>query len=299
MPLKPKVTSSDYYESLPSPIFRAGDIWRDLPLFGLLGRTHGTGVVITPACDLSNRKAETVTYLPVLPVTDYLCSMSLLPDAMRVLKGQAKAAELNLEKLEACRGFELPEEADIEVQLEEVCSQATSLPIGTKKRLAADRLLSGLHLLISMRKSGKCDDISNFHALYGEKESRKIVESIVRNNFRSDIHFLPSDGRLGDLSAMPSHSVVLFRYPLTLPCSMLVLAEDMTRTDWQQAIAASANTFPISRSLDARPLRISTIRPRFYSDVLARFVALFVRLGSPDFTDDTVETFSEEVLSKR
>src|SRR5438105_13133644 len=108
MPAKPKLLAGDYYESLPHPGFGAGDLWQDLPTFGLLGRSHAMGIVITPACDLANRKAETITYLPVIPIPDYLNGMALVPDLVRTIRGQAQAAEVVLSSCDAVRGYDLP-----------------------------------------------------------------------------------------------------------------------------------------------------------------------------------------------
>lgn len=298
MPTQPKLLGSDYYDSLPAPGFRAGDIWRDLPTFGLLGQPRAMGLVVTPACDLSNYKAETITYLPIIPITEYLSGLGMVPDILRALKGQARAAKVELPKLEACRRFEVPDLLDLQAEKDSNLALMTSLPEGSRRSNVA-RIVEGLKILERLRTATSAEDLSQFHALFGEKESAKIVDGIVRNNFKTDIHFLPADGKAGDLSAMPCHSVALFRYPLTLPCTILGLAEDLNQSDWHQTISANAATFPVCGHLEHRPLRISTLKPRFYSDIIARFVALLVRLGSPDFTEDTVEEFSRQARSGR
>ena len=39
-----------------------------LPSHGLITSLCTSGVVVTPACDLANCKAETVTYVPIIPL---------------------------------------------------------------------------------------------------------------------------------------------------------------------------------------------------------------------------------------
>ena len=77
--VKLPVGSSDYYELYPSADHQSGDIWTDLPTHGVLCAARLPCVVITPACDLMNRKVETLTYLPIVSVGTYLASGSQLP----------------------------------------------------------------------------------------------------------------------------------------------------------------------------------------------------------------------------
>jgi len=72
--ITPKVGVRDYYELDPPLEHAPGDIWSDLPTFGVLPADRTAGLVITPACDLSNRKVETITYLPVITVRQFGCS---------------------------------------------------------------------------------------------------------------------------------------------------------------------------------------------------------------------------------
>ena len=74
MPIAPPLTGTSFYDNLPSPDHRTGDIWRHLPTFGTLTRVSTSGIIITPACDLANRKCEMITYLPIIPVADYIGS---------------------------------------------------------------------------------------------------------------------------------------------------------------------------------------------------------------------------------
>src|SRR5438105_2178746 len=87
-----KTSARDYYDRNPSLDHVPGDIWSDLPTFGLLRAPTAHGLVITPACDLANRKVETITYLPILPISAYLTTAGFLPDVARGVNGQLEAA---------------------------------------------------------------------------------------------------------------------------------------------------------------------------------------------------------------
>ena len=67
----PPAKASDYYDLHPDPAHAPGDIWSDLPVHGLLSRARSSALVITPACDLANRKVDSITYLPILPVSEW------------------------------------------------------------------------------------------------------------------------------------------------------------------------------------------------------------------------------------
>ena len=54
---------------------------------GLLKESHLPGVVITPACDLANDKVETISYLPIIPIRNYLATTSFLPEIKNAMLG--------------------------------------------------------------------------------------------------------------------------------------------------------------------------------------------------------------------
>src|SRR5688500_442058 len=84
------VTHRDYYDVNPSAHHSPGDLWRELPTFGLLPFSQCGGIVITPACDLANNKAETITYLPVISAIEWFGTTAFLPELRRTLDGQWK-----------------------------------------------------------------------------------------------------------------------------------------------------------------------------------------------------------------
>lgn len=65
------VTEKSFYSLYPDGYHATGDIWMRLPSMGLLSREHVSGLIVTPACDLANCKTETVTYVPIVPVSEF------------------------------------------------------------------------------------------------------------------------------------------------------------------------------------------------------------------------------------
>jgi hypothetical protein len=91
-----------------------------------------------------------------------------------------------------------------------------------------------------------------------------------------------------DLSPIAKHSVTLFRYPLTVPVSLLDAAQDTLLTDWNEATTALAREEPMAVACSGlRPLKCLRLQSRFLADLLTKFVALYSRIGSPDFTHET------------
>jgi hypothetical protein len=254
------------------------------------------GIVITPACDLANRKAETVTFLPVISIPDYLNGIALIPDVLQVIQGQAQAVGSVVASCNSALGYELPGLLLLEHDRQLLSTERTALPAEAKKSAAIKRILAGLDFLLRLRRGERANELSNLSVIFGEKELKKMIERIVRNNFSADIHFLPADGKEPTLSSMPWHSVVLFRYPTSLPLALLAIAEDLGAANWVASLDANRSAFPSCHHLtERRPLRVSTVKPRFFSDIVARFVALQVRLGSPDFSSDSIELMTTQI----
>src|SRR5688572_14008887 len=102
-----KTSGQSYYEMMPATDLNVGDVWKDLPVFGHLRRVVCGGLVITPACDLSNNKVETVTYLPIIPVKEYMLGRGFSVELSRVVRSQASFVGLNVEAWQL-RGISLP-----------------------------------------------------------------------------------------------------------------------------------------------------------------------------------------------
>lgn len=290
LPLRPE----DYYDYFPGVDHYPGDIWAGLPTFGAAPQRLGSGIVVTPACDLANSKVESITYLPIVAVRSFLLSPSLLPEFKRAIAGQLQSAGLNgIETFPL--GHAYPRVADIEALRLLIAEKLAETRIPLKVKSALQRADAGLQVLEACCTGAHSDHLSaRTTELFGAGEHSKLVESLVRNS-RAGTHFLPADGQREAWSAVPKHSLALLRFPLSIPIQILDLAQQSAAEEWS---ALSANLAPALPSLEffpTRPLKCIRLQPRFAADLLTRFTGMFGRLGSPDFTAATVQSILTQI----
>lgn len=296
MPADRGATHQDYYDTVPSRDQRPGDIWRDLPTGGLLGCERVRGIVITPACDLANSKVETITYLPVVPMRSVFSLVGALPQIRRSLIGQLKVAEIEAPQEEgAVHPLKVPK-ADSLTEMERAIQARLQSTPGAKATDACARASAGVRVL-RVIAAGKLAPISNadIELLHG-KDWEAIKRDLIKNK-ELDFYFLPYDRQSESYSGVPEHSLVLFRYPITIPAILLEMALDADGyPDWENALdnvqawCPTANAFRV-----VRPIKLVSLRIPFISDLLTRYVRLYGRLGSPDFTTETIERYCSEV----
>jgi hypothetical protein len=289
------LSAADYYDFFPTTDHVPGDIWTGFPTFGILPKPTLPALVITPACDLSNRKAETITYLPILPARSYLVSRSALPEIKRATEGQLTAGGLE-GILSMPTGFEIPIPADINaalILLEERIAQADC---GQKEKVSLVRAKSGLKLLQEICQAVVSEpQLERLCSLIGEKNLNEAVRRLITNS-RPDAHFLIHDEQRPEWTAISTHSVALFRYPLTLPIEVLELAQRVTEAQWPEAAAQATLVLPCLNAISARPMKRLRVQAAFLKDLLTRFTSMFGRLGSPDFTTDSVARIASEII---
>lgn len=295
MPLTPKVTLQDYYDFTPPADNAAGDVWSGLPTHGLLGGTSTRGIVITPACDLSNRKVETITYLPVIPVRAYFATAAFLPDLQREIDGQLQL--LKLDGLVRCPDrFLAPDPGTLQAARGKLEDFAKRPNLSSKERNSTARILAGIELLAHVRANPATPAPAEAIRLLFGTGLPKILKNVVTNSLRLDVHFLPSDGQRADWSGVLEHSLALFRYALSAPVPIFDLAQDVQQTEWTAATTRLEPACPGAQAFaDERPMKRVKLKPRFLADLLTRYVAMHVRLGSPDFTADTVDAYVNEL----
>lgn len=276
----PKLQCKHYY-STPELKHNTGDIWMNLPTFGLLKPARCSGIIITPSCDLCNNKVETITYLPILPITSWFCSRSFYAKIREYLKkidGELTA--------ELFAKNHLPNSADL------IHAESRFKSRHTVQSPKIDAYFTFIKKIVEP----KCTHISS-KDLCCLSNASDILTRIINNSYQSDIHFLPQDVANIDTTAIPCHSVALFRYPITVPIEILDLASDYNCIDWESSITSLVSLFGIAEEFKSlRPLKTTRLNPDFLSDLLSRYVALYARIGSPDFTKDVVDNIKSEIL---
>jgi hypothetical protein len=245
-------------------------------------------LIITPGCDLANQKVETVTYLPVIPVSAYLCSPGFFPELQRhfrtVLSQIDADGVLNEDR------FSGPSARDLDA-FEELIRSMESKRRSKKEKDLILRALAGVDALRNTISTGVSNVIAT-RTLLGEKVFAGILQRIVKNSYRTDIHFLPSDEQHEDWTAVAEPSVVLFRYALSAPLIIFDAAQDTAIKDWTASLENIATQWPVAAAFRAhRPVKCLTLKPDFLGDLLTRYVGMYVRLGSPDFSDETVSEY--------
>jgi hypothetical protein len=281
--------ANEYYEHVPPITHQPGDIWNGLPTFGVLPQAHTAAIVITPSCDFAQQKVETVTYLPVVSVREYLSSRSRLELVVDAVDGQLQAAGMPGGTKKP--GALVPALTDLR-EFELLLRERAASPMTGKKEIAAcDRASAGIRVLLGqLSGTSGTERTADLKLLLGEKVFARTLERIVRNS-DADTHFLPPDEQHPAFSLVREPSVALFRYPQSLPVDILNLAATVSENAWIHSISEMRDQYPCVAAFKTRPMKHLRLQPRFLADLLSRFVRLYIRLGSPDFSDFTVAGF--------
>lgn len=289
MPDTPPLSGADFYDALPTADHRTGDIWTGLPTFGMLGRATVPGVVITPACDLAQCKSETVTYLPIISVGDYLasaaCRHECWQEAVKVLEKLPSFAAVF-----PPRRFELISDEDLEA--------AIGAGTDTKNRPLAEHEISRIQAYKEYVKASRSGSATIAHVKNSFKADRfdMMTSRLVTNAFKSDIHFLPADALAYGARPVPTHSVVLFRYPLTVPAPVLDMAQHSTEVQWKSPhLGAGGDYEVLLKQMPEWPVKLASLKNEFLSDLISRYLGVHIRLGSEDFTEQTIRAFCDEI----
>jgi hypothetical protein len=283
---KIKVSAKDYYDYLPSPPHKTGDIWTNLPTFGLLKQRFCSGVIITPACDLVNSKTETISYLPIIRIEEWFYHRQFYTEVKKQLvKTFQKNGILNF--LDAFPRRTLPDG--------ETIIEAKKRLEGMSTSTVYKKILLGLDHISALQQNNNIIDLKKLSSFFGKEDWQKICVGVIKNSLHGDIHFLPADGQNKLYSGIQKHSVVLFRYPLTIPIRILDLADDPYVAEWEASLKCLHYDYELSGFFINKPLRTSRLKKDFLTELLTRYLALYIRMGSPDFSDETVKSYSSEI----
>jgi len=291
MPPSLRTTAKDYYDSFPPFGNYAGDILSGLTSNGLLGNAPIPGLVVTPACDLANRKVETVTYLPIISTLAYFGTPAFLPELLQELEGQLNVLQLG-GYFESANKFFPPTSESINELKTDLEIRKNKANNSAKDKEAIQRLLAGLRVISLVRNPELAEaSVTDLSQLF-KKKWPGIMKRIITNSYASDIHFLPADGEPESWACIKNHSLVLFRYPIAAPVELFECAQDTSLKDWGGVVDRISEVVPAAQAFRLqRPIKHLSLRSGFLSDLLTRFVAMHIRLGSPDFTDETVAVY--------
>ncbi|MBD5656805.1 MAG: hypothetical protein IAI50_16735 [Candidatus Eremiobacteraeota bacterium] len=279
------IRTEDFYDTSPSVDHVSGDIWRGLPTFGLLPSKLLPGIVVTPACDLSNSKTETITYLPIMDVRSIICGPPFRRYALQGLREALDAADLRLEFLEIDRRlltYTRDEFNSLEIRVREVGLNATK----------QTRILTAIEYVRLIVEN----DPKALRAEHFGKHAQRIMSNIARNAERADLHFLPPDELIASRSLLSKPSCALLRYPITIPIDLLDAANDLRIGDWQAATNSLSDRYAAATAFIEQPLKMLTLRGEFFSDLISRYLALYLRLGSRDLSAKQIDRYVGQIV---
>ncbi|WP_158677501.1 hypothetical protein [Chromobacterium vaccinii] len=290
MPASIPLIESDFYKSFPDPDHLPGDIWNGLPTFGIFSERFLRGIVITPACDLANEKCESITYLPIVSIDSYLGSMAFRYDCWLEIKPL----------LSRLAGYkDIPEPGRFELWPVEFLDFTQGISRDMKgKSLSVEEIekIDGYreYVLSAHAGTAKAHHLSKF---FKADKFKIILSRLVGNSLKADVHFLPSDGLDRDYSAIEKHSLVLFRYPMSLPIECMNRAKNMLdEREWAGYVEKNRKCLPVLSHMPIRPIKLSSLKGEFFSDLISRYLNMYIRLGSPDFEDGRICKIVDEIM---
>lgn len=288
------VNAKSYYDYLPSYDNSCGDIWLNMPTFGLLNSDKVPGIVVSPACDVSNFKTETITYLPIIPVRSYFSTIGFIPIIRREIAERLRSAgfQSNLHWPEP--GYLTPGRSEIDKELEliEECLKSASPTKAQRDHLP--RAAAGLRIAkaCERKEEASLEDVAK---LYGSNW-QSVKRQLISNAFRTDVHFLPKDIHREDESYLRSHCLVLFRYPMTMQAELLAAAQSHRADQWPAFVERHVGDSLLARQISGKPpLKCLSLKASFLADMLSRFTALYSRIGSPDFSKMQMDKYALEL----
>jgi len=90
--------------------------------------------------------------------------------------------------------------------------------------------------------------------------------------------------------------LILFSYPLTAPIDIFDLAQISDDNTWDKEVTLISHNMPYIKAFkDLRPIKTIRMSESFLHDMLNRFVGLYARLGSPNFTNNTIEKIANDL----
>jgi hypothetical protein len=298
MLVEARFSSRKYYDLLPDTQHETGDIWTGVPTLGLLKQPTCSALVVSPACDLAHNKVDVVCVIPIISVRLY----TWLPSFYGVLRNSAIGLARSIlgedfaAMIPKASMPDGPSLQQMKAILETKSAELTAKQHG-KQLTDLDRVRHFVRWIENAM--GLCDvgaATPDVQKVLAASEWEKSRMEIVRNAFRDDIYFLPREREDTPIPAVAAHSLALFRYPFAVPLCVLDHAIVTPDSHWQAEMDALSSRVPFARHFGAcRPTKVLRLQPDFLHDLLTRFVRVYVRVGSPDFSEEAAEVLAAEI----
>ena len=284
----------DYYDFSPSPFIRPGDIFQNLPTFGNLPVEHCPGIVVTPACDLENCKVQTITYLPILEINRYHLTRDAFRRIQKDVSNILRKTGLSNEDIQWERTSSAIQQID--GWRRSLAKDSAHLPEGVFDR--CNRLLDYATAVFLSDDDFECAAVQK--DISGEKAFSSNMTKLRDNSLANDTFFLPSSKVFLDTNAVTKNSLVMFRYPLTLPLEIIEMAGDIGISTWDEGVIEGI--LPKEQCLilgKKRPIKTQRLNFRYFSDLLSRYLSLYLRFGVPNLNELSKTSVLTEMLEGR
>jgi len=275
-----------YYLRMPAGPPSQGDIWSGLPLL-----YHTTpqcsGVLITPRCDLSHVKTPVVNYLPIVSAEILLSSHG----GFALLEAEVHRSRENLRQTAA--SLQVSDLLDIGTSHDRILDVLNRRLTDSPTEAAQEKLKTALtnFMEISSRltkienllgQSGL--DLTQLRSIIRAKDFETYQRDLFKNRF-AEFHFLPPyEGFL------QYPSVILIRHVTTCILEFINCAHSTrSQRDWDEIRKnKSGADFQASST---RPERLLRLKSPYLEALMARFSALFGRVGTRDFEESYLNAF--------
>lgn len=279
----------EYYVRFPSGDPAQGDIWNNLPL------PHATppiccGMVITPRCDLAQNKIPVVNYLPILDLDQLITSyagFSLLDQEHKNAEGLLRKPS-ELLAIEHVWDLKLPPDDILRIAGDASKRLGDATP---GRRLRFEQAVASMSEILD--RLGRIREAIQRSTLTSEDVLTLIPENLLKGykrqvirNTLGDLHFLPPCAP--DL-ARPS--AILLRHIGTCSIAFIRLANSCSTSEQWTQLIADGRTSEFAYATE-RPERILRLKGPHLEGVMARFAALYIRVGVPDLTAEQIDAFS-------
>src|SRR4029077_16170433 len=150
MPDLRRIGTQHYYDLLLFAGHRCGDIWSGINSMGLLGRLPLSGLVVTPDCDLTQRKTETVTFLPILSILQYFSTLAALPEVRNAVEASLRGGDFDLRVPWGDHRFRPPSRPEVSTFIDRIDLHLQSKQRGQRQVDALQRAIAGLQIILTI-----------------------------------------------------------------------------------------------------------------------------------------------------
>jgi len=256
-------------------------------------------MVLSPACDLEHSKVDVVCLIPIVGVLHYTCLSSFYGVLRSSVIGLVRTV-LSEDSAGMIPKGGLPDDSSLQrlkailhqkcVELKERERQDKQLADIARVR----RFLGWIEYVTGIPVAN--ETLPDVRKILASQEWERSRKEIVRNAFREDIFFLPRERENTPLPAVADHAVALFRYPFAVPLCVLDQAQLVPDVQWALKTDELSLRIPFAAQFrDCRPTKVLRLKPEFLHDLLTRYVRVYVRVGSPDFSDEAVDVLAAEI----